>query len=349
MRQTNSDSGRQLLPSILGQRAITPPIVIDALIERIVTRYSRSYIETGPLEVLAVLDVGRLLAEDWHPRWSDWLPDGRALWCDVVCEAKLTTIEQRVRAITLLSVLARDGNYPVRRSAFRALATVDPDALVTMCREWSKAKAVSTRVRAAEAAAWIPTDAYSDDEVQSLGLTADCARVVREASKSILLDRRNRDWAATYLEIVLQVGVSGGPDVSDVYRFGRALERLGDDWTVRQLRSQLSNTLLPRHVVHWISRIVDGIENRWRQIVLEWREPSFNWEGTIEEVDGVIRHPTGKEIPVTFLCGLAALPVPPSLGTGAAWEGRGRRPTGPNGSAVRKLKSTSWSDSLQTY
>lgn len=300
LRHCGSDALSQVYSSVMYHGPNTPSIVADALVSRIYERFRQDLAETSLFDLLAKVAPSRLVFEDWAKSWKGWLPEGRIALCDAMRWVAMNTLRERARVITTLTTLAFDSVFAVRRAAFRALATADSEALASNCRKWAQSDMVDVRQRAAEAASWLPREAVNDDEIERIGLAADRERSVRAIAKRILPARRNRDWARDCLKHVLLVRTSDNQAILSAYRYGQALTKLGDDDIRRHLLRHAIDTRLPLHIVHWLSRLVKAIDQRWIQETREWPEPWIASEGAIEELDGKIIQGDGGSCEARF-------------------------------------------------
>ena len=141
-----------------------------------------------------------LLSAEWE-YLENWLPQAREAMGDALgstgeLESDLTNLRAR-----LLLRLAGDGQFAVRRVAFRAFTDVEPILHVYLCSSWASLKdegAIELRSRAAEGAGWLGEDLFSE-EVRSLAWDAELQ--VREAYARAMADRRDaRGPRATSIE-----------------------------------------------------------------------------------------------------------------------------------------------------
>jgi hypothetical protein len=197
------------------------------------------------------------------------------------------------RRMSLLLVLMGDGQYGVRRAAFKAMARLNPEGLRSVCTAWAllteanvppaeRPYAIDMRRRAAEAAAWlepIPTEGPIVD------LAWDSEPEVRATFARCRRERREREWAREYLSNVL----AARDDASLVmaWKYGRALERVGDDEVLERLEERRRQTL-PPGVHHWLGRLIKGLRARWDEVARGWPEPWFARRGRLERVDALV-------------------------------------------------------------
>ena len=150
--------------------------------------------------------------------------------------------------------------------------------------------AVELRQRAAEAAAWLPIDSSAKD---IRALATDPEPTVRQAFARCHRERREREWAARYVEQIVAVQDEGR--VPSEWRYGRALGRIGDDAVLEDLEQRRRDPDLPPAVRHWLARIVKDVRKHWDEVTRRWPEPWFARRGGLEEVTGEVTQPDGTE------------------------------------------------------
>ncbi|MGD9722352.1 MAG: hypothetical protein AB7O59_12680 [Pirellulales bacterium] len=322
-RRASTDAVFQILQAAGHKGDATPTIVTDAVVERISARFGRAAVEVMLLDVLKRIDVHRLLSEQWEMRSHEWLPEGRIALCECIGEADIRTPEHRALSVAVLTGLALDSTFAVRRSAYRAISAFDGGALWKICEQWAESKSLSMRKRAAESLEWIPRAVASDEAIRSLRLQHDPERVVREATKRPLLDRWKREWATAYAAEVTSPVELRNDAVLSRYRFGRALTRLGDDSTSRTLRQHLEKGSLPSNVAHWIRGLVKRIERRWGQETSKWPTQWFGSTASIEHLTGKLGLEDGREFEAEFVLWRRSQYAPSDS---AEWGGTARLP-----------------------
>jgi hypothetical protein len=262
-------------------------VVIDALVERCARSRDGRVAEPDLLDLLGAVAPERLASEDW-PGLRDWPPLARSALANALGAAGELTEEPRRHRLRLLVVLMEDGQYGVRRAAYRAMAAVAPRELEGLCLTWgvlADPSAVQMRQRAAEGIAWCPCDAFR----HLAGLASDRELSVREAFERCSGERREREWAASCLERVL--AVRGRDGVLAAWRYARALERLGDDGVLQKLEQRQREEWLPPAVRYWLNRLSDHVRKRWEEVTLQWPGPWFAPPGALVNVRGVIQLP----------------------------------------------------------
>ncbi len=191
-----------------------------------------------------------------------------------------------------------------RRAAFRAMAQVSPGGLSAVCNAWGllteanvqpaeRPYAIDMRRRAAEAAAWL-------EPVPAGGPVADLAwdpePEVRATFARCRRERREREWAAGYLRHVL--AACDDVSVLAAWKYGRALERVGDDQALERIEERRRQDL-PPGVRHWLGRIVKKLRSRWDEVTRAWPEPWFARPGRQERVDAAFGDDEARAKPVS--------------------------------------------------
>jgi hypothetical protein len=270
------------------------PTIIEAMVARIERRQTSYEAELDLFDVLGRWSSRVIASHPWDESWGNWLPDSRCALADALGEIAMTEGLSLDHAVHMLTSLAGDGLYAVRRSAYRALGRLAPRALIGFCemaapspdRSEEEQPAVELRRRGAEATAWLTQEAF--DLLHEKYLT-DRELSVREPARSARAERRQRLNAESLLEKVL--GASGGAtdEILDAWRYGRALTEVGDDTTIRALRQYRSSTVLPPNVHHWYGEIEKEVHGTWQKKMQKWPDPWLSWEGAMEEGRGVLR------------------------------------------------------------
>ncbi len=293
-----------LIASHLGlSRPPLPRVIRDALIKRVYSGQSQTSSETGGFEVLARLAPRDLAQEEWEGVWSKWLADSRAALADALGEADLDTDSQS-KAVSHLQLLAGDGQYAVRRAAYRALARQSMDALHKLCLSWSVAPSAELRQRAAEACGWLGLEQNKAErgrfEELYQELSVDREKSVREVAKRAWVERRKRHWAQQYLSIVMNVQGQTNGEMLDVWRYGDALTRVGDDSCIRALKEHRTGKVHPPNVRYWLERIIEGLQKNWRETTQKWPDPWFAWSGQIEKGRGKLLALDGQVLEIEY-------------------------------------------------
>jgi hypothetical protein len=264
-----------------------PSVVVDALIRRISRVNTGRQAEPELFALIARLDPDRMARESW-PGWEECPPPVRAAFADAIRIAR----PPEDQALTLLVPLMGAGHYGVRRAAYRA-ATIHVSTLTNLCQLWATTGdrfSVELRERAAEAAAWLPSTVKT---AQIEALADDHEPTVRNAYVRCDLERRERAWAAHYVDEVEKVRVAA--EIPGAWRYGLALGRVADDTSLERLERRRGEPDLPPAVQRWLSRIIKKARKRWDETTRRWPEPWYARGGRIEAVVGTIAGEDGQE------------------------------------------------------
>jgi hypothetical protein len=109
-----------------------PAAIRQALIDRVRLPRLFTSLRREALETLADLLPSELAAHPWATVWPDWDPEERAALADALGRADYPTPAARDGAGALLQQLMGDGQYGVRRAAYRALARHQPEQLAAV-------------------------------------------------------------------------------------------------------------------------------------------------------------------------------------------------------------------------
>ena len=262
----------------LGHRC--PDEVCRAIINRITRSNNMSQADTEAIRVLRNISEKKLLTLTKAVVWRDWLPVGRASLCEMIGAVAVRNPALREEATTCLLEFAKDASFQVRRSAFRALSKADHQQLSNLCQ--SQTGDVEFRKRGAEACTWLPGDVYSDELIGQFGYSWDEEPSVRDVFKGTIQRRYRLKLANQYLDRVLK-DCQKEDGVLLTYRYGHALESLGDDETADLIQNFLDDhaevtrdeTLEP-HVRHYLRKVQKAIRKNWKDETKKWPEPD-NW------------------------------------------------------------------------
>jgi hypothetical protein len=287
------------------EEPVLPRDIERAFIERVYQQQVSPVAELELFDVLMQLMPDALGLEHWDHVWNDWLPDARVALANALGEAKYSEPSAQNHAVSLLLNLTRDGQYAIRRAAYRGLARQSAESLHALCATGSdETSAIALRQRAAEAWGWLVLNEEQSDIIRELyqKLSVDPEKSVREAIERVRQERRERVWAAEYLERVRAVAMNGATndDIMKTWCYGHALTQVGDDATERVLIQDLQTRKLPPHIRYWLQQIIKGISERWRKVTQKWPEPWLAMEGIIEEGKGEIEVSGGQELQVNY-------------------------------------------------
>jgi len=295
------------LPAFAGDRGQQPlpREVVDALLQRVRQRQSRTGAELDLIGLTAQLIPEELAREAWDRFWPDWLPEARTALADAL--GTLHEISQAADAqrVDLLLMLTGDGQYPVRRAAYRGLQRCAGHILHRWCWTWALSDERTLRMRAAEACAWLLPEGEQGQTHATISrmLAADPEPVVRQTAMRTRQERYKRLWAEAYLTRLMesiQASSRSTGDVLAVWPYAEALKRVGDDTTIQTLRTMLGSQELPPNLRHWYQLIVKETGEGWEKAIKKWPQPGTMWTGSLEAGQGILLTSTGRVIPVPY-------------------------------------------------
>ena len=114
---------------------------------------------------------------------------------------------------------------------------------------------IDMRRRAAEAAAWLEP---APIEGPVADLATDPEPEVRATFVRCRRERRERDWAKKYVRNVL--AACEDTSLLTAWKYGRALERVGDDEALERLEERRPEDL-PPGVRHWLGRLIKKLRS----------------------------------------------------------------------------------------
>jgi hypothetical protein len=314
LREGGASVLAHLLPSLREAKSRIPRVVVDAIVARLRKADSGRVAEPPLLHTLAAIAPDRLLTEGC-PNIAAWLPQARADLADTVGELGALPEKLATARFQLLSRLAGDGIYAVRRSAYRAAMKCDSDRFIGLVLSWARWREPGRqgpRRYAAECVGWLPST-VAVEHLAELGWDQEPG--VREAYQRSLRERKDRLAAAEFEAPVLKVSDPVG--VARNWRYGIGVSRVGDDSTIRRLADRLGDGL-PPSVRFWLKRVRKAVERRWGEVTRKWPEPWFARPGHLESFSGVLKGDDGKE---TVLAGTLWLLPAESPGGRSSWGG----------------------------
>jgi hypothetical protein len=279
----------QLAPFLRSGPRPAPAPVIDALLKRV--RLAGPEVgEPDLISLLAELAPDRIVSERWSDMFN-WPPLVRAALAETLM--RHPSPDDLEKRNDLLLVLMGDGQYGVRRAAFRAMARLSQERLRSLCTTWAllaeanvelpnRPFVIDMRRKAAEAAAWLESEPI---EGPVADLAWDPEPEVRATFARCRRERRQRDWAAEYLHHVL--GASDNRSLLTAWKYAQALERVGDDDALERLEDRRRQDL-PAGVRHWLGRLIKKLRTRWDEVTRSWPEPWFVRPGRLERVDALV-------------------------------------------------------------
>lgn len=255
-----------------------PVVVAEALLEQ-VERVRSAYF--SPPELLAA--AAQLIPGEFTRaplvEWArDWRTHMRVALADALGSVDRLTEEERWRAVEHLLALAGDGQYAVRRAAYRGLGRATPRVLAGACTLWQASADADWRRRAAEASGWLAHDAsVNADEHARLyqALRTDPERIVREDAERARREWRTRAWANELSQRLLEPrewAAWGNDIVMSLWRTGEAFVRLCNDASLREVREYLRQAM-PRHARSWLTRLYEEGQKAWKEVTEKWPEP----------------------------------------------------------------------------
>ena len=120
IRESDWLSLSRLFPHLVRDGCATPSLVIDALVERIRRVQTGRTAEPELFSLLARLAPDRLVEENWGD-FSAWMPQARSEFADALALTQHASVNPQQLMLPLLG----DGQYGVRRAAYRAMSSVD--------------------------------------------------------------------------------------------------------------------------------------------------------------------------------------------------------------------------------
>ena len=271
--------------------------VKSALAERINTTNTCWHADTELFKVLARICPSGLLEMCFSDEVRSWRVEARASLVEAVREHGNVSHPYINDAIDALLAMIMDPAYQVRRSVYRAISELDERILPIFCKSWLNDDDLELRKRTAEAVAWLSAE-YTDDEIDSWGLSWDCEPAVRRTYGEKLLERRTRSWAEEYLDRVLKCCRNkqqvSNEEISRHCPYAIALTKIGDDEVIHYLRNA-ARTTTQSNLCNWLERIATETEKHWWEKTSKWPEPWSHEKGYLEVVEGRIRCSDGSE------------------------------------------------------
>jgi hypothetical protein len=228
---------------------------------------------------MSELDHDRFSQFDWRPLCDNWDATIRQVLADALGENNNATVAAREAAFVRLVDLTRDGDYRVRRSSYRGLSRLDHARFDGLCLAWATGPEVALRQRAAEACVWL------ESKEKALGtlaeLSADVEPGPREAAVRARDERRRNTWATMYLEQVTNAEDESNQSILDRWAYASALAAVGNDDTMRELRSFARSRQHAPHVTHWLRRLHAEIRRQWTDTIKSHPKRGIYWDGSL--------------------------------------------------------------------
>jgi hypothetical protein len=283
LRTDDLDALYLLAPGIRRVGRSVPSIVVDALLDRVREMNLGSISESDVLPLIALVCPNRLVSIV-HDETANWIPDARSDLANALAETGPLNADMTERRADFILRLMGDGQFRVRRSAYRAMAKIDHLMLRNICISWASIRrSVDARKRAAEASGWLLADRYP---LPIRRLAWDPEPSVREAFVRSQSERRERLFAEEYMEHVLSV--QQPEQVVPAWRYGEAVARTGDDHSLAILEKRVSEPGFQPSIRYWLHRIRENLKKRWDRVVEKWPESSYAHPGRLEVVNGTL-------------------------------------------------------------
>ena len=278
---------------------------VAALIEHVHHYQTQQSVDGNIIRLVANLIPDDFAGEAWYTTWQTWFPNARTALGDTLGNlGPLGTLSaaSTMQQLYQLTHLTWDGQYAVRRAAYRGLLNCTPSLLLEWCRLWSKSDNRLLRLRAAEACAWLPQEKLFQGFFNAF--ECDPEPEVRQTAARCRLERRKRLWARHYLQRVKQVaddGMQSNADVLSAWPSAEALTRVGDDTTLETLQTLLESRTLPPHLSHWYQSLQEKTREGWEKALKKWPQPREQWSGNLEQGHGTIRDDEVHSVPVMYV------------------------------------------------
>lgn len=248
----------------------------------------------------------------WEDSWARWSTTARTASGNALASFASTLQNQaeKLRAEELALLLMRDGDFAVRRAAYRILRDLNDDdgvsALEKLVGAWSSlthSTPIELRQRAAEGAGWLRSDKHLE------ALLHDPEKCVRDVARNTQMACTRRNIADRYLEKILRAArtaivteknlptsFSFRNDESDLVDaidqatpnnrvvletlpYGDALSSIGEDEHIETLRNFSTAHRLPGHVFYWLTSVMKSTEKQWKDTTKKWPPPWNEWQG----------------------------------------------------------------------
>ncbi|MDQ6642840.1 MAG: hypothetical protein M3Y76_00120, partial [Chloroflexota bacterium] len=140
-----------------------PPDLQSALIRLAIRLQGKWTAETAIFRNIAAVAPDALADAQWEESWATWLPTSRTALAEALGSASYRRRVSLGRATVLLRKLCSDGQYAVRRAAYRSLAQKDTTLFISTLSSWSRSPQMDVRNRSAEALLWIQRQKEFED------------------------------------------------------------------------------------------------------------------------------------------------------------------------------------------
>lgn len=255
-----------------------PKALADVLVSSIQRLGQHRFPQRDLLQWAARLIPNHFAAITWSDHSAEWDPRLLEALADALRVALCNPTRVRHALVPSLISLMGDGQYSVRRAAYRTFQHHYPQLLAQLCAAWGLSGHLELRRRAAEASAWVGDASSLGYEV--LGslfdlLAADVEEPVRQDTDRSWREQRERNWAQQYLGDILEISSWSNDAILSHWATGEALVRIGTDAEFDRLRKFLAEQALPAHARSWLTRILKEGEKHWEEVRDKWPKP---WE-----------------------------------------------------------------------
>ncbi len=264
------------------------PVINRALVLKVLLNETEQRANPNFFSDLALIAPQEFLGQRWEDVWYNWMPDSRVSIADAIRLAAPND-ESTTRAEELLTLLIVDDVFAVRRSAARALASLNMIGIANWCNQALESRTISRRRIAAEAAGWLPVDSGETIDNEQLRIAArDPERTVRSASAKAREALRFRSWSAELRRRIVAPSSDPNEWVLRSYAASRALSHIGDDADIDELRALAAERTTPPNVAYWLNRTAEAIQQSWKDRTAKWPGEWLPWQGALEQLDATL-------------------------------------------------------------
>ncbi len=102
------------------------------------------------------------------------------------------------------------------------------------------------------------------------------------------------------MKCILEVKGSNNDEILIAWPYGKALERLGDDQSIKELLKHIHSPELLQNTKFWLIQIIHELEKNWQKTTREWPQPWVSFDGLVQQGQGLIIDKDGKETIVYY-------------------------------------------------
>jgi hypothetical protein len=284
--RTANDESCFMLARCLSRATRFPTIVVDAVENRIIKDTTLFHSPSYMFTMLGYMDEKRLVSDSLASALAQWSIDSKMAYANALASAQYNSSDLAARRLSLLDALGCDGALEVRRAANRAIAKLDPEALILLWRGRAQSQSLQMRLRAAETVEWLPANIWQDEgDPDVAALCADRFRAVRAGFYDAVKLADERSRVSLCLEKVTAVRSDQAGEIIEAFPFGTALSKLGDSEVIEVLRTHAEKHELPLNVLTWINQIVKRIEKEKRK---SKHDVGVGWDTIVEHFEGTV-------------------------------------------------------------